>query len=163
MVERYDTPVSVRPDADGDLAALRARIAADGPRLPLAYYRIKVTLRTNGVVLRGQTPNLAKQEIWALLHVYNALRDLATETAVALGLDPRPDLLRCRAPPHPHPRHQPLLLPAPRAAHRHRRPPDQPRRPAPHQPTHHIGTTSQTNRDITYTINIVSSNLPKVA
>ena len=36
MVERYDTPVSVGPDADGELAALRARIAADGPRLPLA-------------------------------------------------------------------------------------------------------------------------------
>ena len=36
MVERYDTPAAVGSDADGEFAALRARIGADGPRLPLA-------------------------------------------------------------------------------------------------------------------------------
>ena len=36
MIERYDTPAMVAQDTDSELVALRARIAADGPRLPLA-------------------------------------------------------------------------------------------------------------------------------
>jgi hypothetical protein len=57
-----------------------AAVYAQRWQAELAYCRIKVTLRGNRVVLRGQTPNLAMQEIWALLCVYNALCDLAHRT-----------------------------------------------------------------------------------
>src|SRR5260370_10220256 len=36
MVARYDTPTAVDADTDSEVAALRARVAVDGPRLPLA-------------------------------------------------------------------------------------------------------------------------------
>src|SRR6266511_4304858 len=44
----------------------------------VAYLHLKVTLRGAGTRLRGQSPHLARQEIWGLLIVYNALVDLAT-------------------------------------------------------------------------------------
>jgi hypothetical protein len=142
-----------------------AAVYAERWQAELAYYRIKVTLRGNGIVLRGQTPNLAKQEIWALLCVYNALCDLATETAVSLGLDPdqisfvavlrltrthatatctcsrQPDTLRTAIAAHPTNR-----------VDRHRTSPRTTRE-----------RRTERTRDVTYTINIVSSNLPKVA
>jgi hypothetical protein len=65
-----------------------AAVYAQRWQAEVAYYRVKVTLRGNRIVLRGQTPNLARQEIWALLCVYNALCDLAVATAVSLGIDP---------------------------------------------------------------------------
>jgi len=54
----------------------------------VVYLRIKVTLRGAGTRLRGQTPELARQEIWGLLIVYNALCDLAVQAAVSVGVDP---------------------------------------------------------------------------
>src|SRR5690348_6110320 len=36
MVQRYDGADAVGLDGEGEFAALRARVAADGPRLPLA-------------------------------------------------------------------------------------------------------------------------------
>jgi hypothetical protein len=54
----------------------------------VVYLRIKVTLRGADTRLRGQTPELARQEIWGLLIVYNALCDLATRAAVSVGVDP---------------------------------------------------------------------------
>lgn len=54
----------------------------------VAYLHLKVTLRGAGTRLRGQSPHLARQEIWGLLIVYNALVDLATRAAVDLGVDP---------------------------------------------------------------------------
>jgi len=54
----------------------------------ITYLRIKKTLRGPGVRLRGTTPELARQEIWALLTVYNALCDLAARTAALEGIDP---------------------------------------------------------------------------
>jgi hypothetical protein len=65
-----------------------AALYAERWQAEVVYYRIKVTLRGPGVRLRGQSPALARQEIWGLLVVYNALCDLATRTAVALGVDP---------------------------------------------------------------------------
>src|SRR6266498_2185760 len=65
-----------------------AAVYAERWQVELAYYRIKVTLRGPGTVLRGQTPALARQEVWGLLVVYNALCDLATRAAVGLGVDP---------------------------------------------------------------------------
>jgi hypothetical protein len=135
----------------------------------IAYYRIKVTLRGNNVVLRGQTPNLAKQEIWALLCVYNALCDLATETAVSLGLDPdQISFVAVLRLTRAHTSTTPArtrgsttdaidALQAAIAAHptnrtgRHRTSPG----------TKKERRTERT-RDVTYTINIVLSNLPKL-
>jgi hypothetical protein len=65
-----------------------AALYAERWQAEVVYYRIKVTLRGPGIRLRGQTPALARQEIWGLLIVYNALCDLATRTAVALHVDP---------------------------------------------------------------------------
>src|SRR6266508_2242006 len=65
-----------------------AALYAERWQAEVVYYRIKVTLRGPGVRLRGQTPALARQEIWGLLVVYNALCNLTTRTAVALGVDP---------------------------------------------------------------------------
>ena len=52
------------------------------------YLRLKVSLRGAGTRLRGQSPKLARQEIWGLLIVYNALVALAVRAAVNLGVDP---------------------------------------------------------------------------
>jgi hypothetical protein len=54
----------------------------------VAYLHLKVTLRGAGTRLRGQTPHLARQEMWGLLIVYNALVDLATRAALHLAVDP---------------------------------------------------------------------------
>ncbi|MCW2938823.1 MAG: transposase [Actinomycetia bacterium] len=65
-----------------------AQVYAERWQIELAYLRIKVTLRGSGAVLRGQTPALARQEIWGFLTVYNALCDLATAAAALDGIDP---------------------------------------------------------------------------
>jgi hypothetical protein len=57
-------------------------------QVELAYTTIKSTLRGSGRRLRGQSPDLAEQEIWGLLTVYNALVDQAITTAIDLGVDP---------------------------------------------------------------------------
>jgi hypothetical protein len=54
----------------------------------LTYKSIKSTLRGGDRRLRGQAPDLAEQELWGLLAVHNALVDQAVATAVDLGLDP---------------------------------------------------------------------------
>src|SRR6266540_5685263 len=65
-----------------------AAVYAERWQVEIAYYRIKVTLRGAGAALRGRTPRLARQEIWGMLVVYNALCDLAAQTAMSLGVDP---------------------------------------------------------------------------
>lgn len=57
-------------------------------QVELIYARIKSQLRGAGTRLRGQTPQLAVQEIWGLLIVYNALVRLAIAAAVRLRVDP---------------------------------------------------------------------------
>jgi hypothetical protein len=54
----------------------------------LVYKSIKSTLRGGDRRLRGQSPDLAEQEIWAMLTVYNALVTQAVTAAVDLGIDP---------------------------------------------------------------------------
>lgn len=54
----------------------------------VTYLRLKVSLRGAGTRLRGHSPQLARQEVWGLLIVYNALVDLAVRAAVSLGVDP---------------------------------------------------------------------------
>lgn len=65
-----------------------AALYAERWQIELTYARLKVTLREPGTRLRGQTPELAFQELWALLTVYNGLVRLAVTTAVDLQVDP---------------------------------------------------------------------------
>ena len=48
----------------------------------------KTYLRGTGRALRGKTPTLARQELWALLAVYQAIRLLIARAAAGPGLDP---------------------------------------------------------------------------
>jgi hypothetical protein len=48
----------------------------------------KAYLRGTGRPLRGKTPDLARQELWALLAVYQATRILIARAAARSGLDP---------------------------------------------------------------------------
>jgi Insertion element 4 transposase N-terminal/Transposase DDE domain len=139
----------------------------------IAYYRIKVSLRGTGAALRGRTPRLARQEIWGMLVVYNALCDLAAQTAVSLGVDPdqicfvgvirhtRRHLAAasracsgCGQRPSPDAADQALLddiAASPR--NRTGRQRTSPRTKAQRR--------TERTRNVTYTINIVTSNLPK--
>jgi hypothetical protein len=65
-----------------------AEIYGERWQIELIFARVKVTLRGSGTRLRGQSPDLAVQEIWGLLVVYNALVTLAVAAAVTLDVDP---------------------------------------------------------------------------
>lgn len=65
-----------------------AALYAERWQIELTYARLKVTLREPGTRPRGQTPELANQEPWALLTVYNALVRLVASTAIDLNVDP---------------------------------------------------------------------------
>ena len=150
-----------------------AAVYAQRWQVELAYYRIKITLRGPGVILRGQTPALARQEIWGLLIVYNALCDLATRTAVQLDIDPdqisfvavlrltRTHLgagtrcLHCGTPPN-HAGDPVEALTTAIAAHPRNRTGRQRTSPR----TKNQRRTEHT-RKVSYTINVVASNLPK--
>lgn len=139
----------------------------------LAYKNIKSTLRGTPRRLRGRTADLAEQELWGLLTVYNALITLAVTTAADLGIDPDEisftvvlratrDHLQAAAhtPPCTNcghrstPRPQDLITTiadAPRnRTGRHRTGPRTPRK----RQTEHT-------RKVTYTITITESNLPE--
>jgi hypothetical protein len=69
-------------------AAQVAACYAERWQVEVAYKTIKSSLRGPGRRLRGQSPDLAEQEIWGLLTVYNAVVDHAVAAAVDLGIDP---------------------------------------------------------------------------
>ena len=151
-----------------------AAVYAERWQVELVYYRIKVTLRGPGVVLRGQTPELARQEIWGLLVVYNALCDLAVAAAVSLGVDPDEisfaAVLRltrthlgadticwhCGSPALGDTPHEVLITAI--AAHPRNRTGRQRTSPRTKAQRRTAGT-----RNVTYTIDIVPSNLSKAA
>ena len=66
------------------LAACYARRWA----IETGYAEIKTRLRGPGHLLRGRTPGLARQELWAYLAIYQALRTLIARAAAGAGLDP---------------------------------------------------------------------------
>jgi hypothetical protein len=57
-------------------------------QVEITYKTVKSTLRGAGRRLRGQSAELAEQEVWGLLAVYNALVDQTVAAAVDLGVDP---------------------------------------------------------------------------
>jgi Insertion element 4 transposase N-terminal/Transposase DDE domain len=67
-----------------DLAAAYARRWA----IETGFAELKTALRGSGRLLRGRTPELARQELWAYLAVYQALRTLIARAAARDGLDP---------------------------------------------------------------------------
>jgi hypothetical protein len=144
-----------------------AAVYAQRWQAEVVYLRVKTTLRGPGTRLRGQTPDLAIQEIWGLLTVYNALVALAVAAAVVLGVDPDeisfaavlaltrssittgPGCVQCG--------HRPSTgdLVAAIAA--------QPRNRTRQRSSPRTKTQRQTEhtRDVDYTITIATSNLPK--
>jgi Insertion element 4 transposase N-terminal/Transposase DDE domain len=52
------------------------------------FAELKTALRGAGRLLRGRTPALARQELWAYLAVYQALRTLIARAAARDGIDP---------------------------------------------------------------------------
>jgi hypothetical protein len=52
------------------------------------YREFKTYLRGPGRVLRGQSPDLARQELWAYLIIYQAIRAIIARAAAGAGLDP---------------------------------------------------------------------------
>lgn len=149
-----------------------AAVYAERWQVELAYYRMKVTLRGPGVVLRGQTPATARQEVWGLLVVYNRLCDLAARTAADLGVDPdaisfvavlrhtRSHLAaparRCTCAPSGPDTTEALLTAI--AAHPRNRTGRQ--RTSPRTASQR---RTERTRNVTYTIDIVTSNLPEAA
>jgi hypothetical protein len=67
-----------------DLAAAYARRWA----IETGFGELKTVLRGPGRLLRSRTPELARQELWAYLAVYQALRTLITRAAARDGIDP---------------------------------------------------------------------------
>jgi len=65
-----------------------AKIYSERWQVEIAYLRLKKELRGPGAILRGRSPELARQEIWAFLIVYNALCDLAASVAALESIDP---------------------------------------------------------------------------
>jgi hypothetical protein len=65
-----------------------AELYAQRWELENALKELKVTQRGPGVVLRSQDPAGVRQEIWAMLCVYQALRQLITKAADQAGIDP---------------------------------------------------------------------------
>ena len=53
-----------------------------------AYREFKTYLRGTGRVLRGRTPELARQELWAYLALYQAIRTIICRAAARDGTDP---------------------------------------------------------------------------
>jgi hypothetical protein len=147
-----------------------ATVYAERWAAEVAYYQLKVTLRGAGTRLRAHTPQVARQEIWALLTVYNMLVDLAVRTAVGLGVDcdkisftavlAHTRAMLAAAVPCPGCGHRPqpgdpllaaIAVHPPNRTGRHRQ-----------SPRTKAERRTQRTREVSYTIEIVTSNLPKV-
>jgi hypothetical protein len=151
-------------------ATTLAALYAERWQVEITYLRLKSTLRGDRAVLRGRSPDLAKQEIWALMTVYNILTGLAADAAALEGIDPDQisfvTVLRLtRA-------HLGADLPCTACGHRQ----DQPKQAltstiaaSPRNRTDRKRTSPRTSaerrtqrtRNATYTITITESNLPE--
>lgn len=145
-----------------------AELYAQRWQAELVYKTIKSTVRGGDRRLRGQSPDLAEQEIWGLLTVYNALVDQAVAAAVDLGVDP--DEISFTAVLHATRDH--LIAAVPCRACGHRDGPAELRAAIAAAPRQRRGRTrtsprtkkqreTQHTRDVTYTITITESNLPR--
>ena len=72
-------------------AAPAASLAAGYARrwaIETGFREFKTYLRGPGRILRGRTPDLARQELWAYLVIYQAIRAIICPAAASPGLDP---------------------------------------------------------------------------
>jgi hypothetical protein len=145
-----------------------AALYAERWQAELVYKSIKSTLRGGDRRLRGQSPDLAEQEIWALLTVYNALIDQAVTAAIDLGIDP--DEISFTAVLHATRDH--LIASTPCRACGHHRDSADLQAVITAAPRERKGRTrtaprtkkqreTQHTRDVSYTITITESNLTK--
>lgn len=155
-------------DHDAYPADQIAELYAERWQAELVYKSIKSTLRGGDRRLRGQSPDLAEQEIWALLTVYNALVDHALTAAIDLGIDP--DEISFTAVLHATRDH--LIASAPCRACGHHSDSADLQAMISAAPRERRGRTrtgprtkkqreTQHTRDVSYTITITESNLPK--
>jgi hypothetical protein len=75
-------------DPDTAPALELARNYSSRWHIELLFRLIKVDIRHPGGILRSRKPPGVRQEIWALLCLYQALRTLITRAALATGTDP---------------------------------------------------------------------------
>jgi hypothetical protein len=150
-----------------------AALYAERWQVETAFLHLKKTVRGPRRALRGQSPDLARQEAWALLLIHNIVATAAARAAAEAGTDPRLmpftavlGLIRAHVAADTRCRHcghraataeDPLsgLSSAILALPRHR--PGRQRtsgRTAAERRTRHT-------EEVTYTINITKSNLPK--
>jgi Transposase DDE domain/Insertion element 4 transposase N-terminal len=156
-------------DHDAYPAEQIAALYAERWQAELVYKSIKSTLRGGDPRLRGQSADLAEQEIWALLTVYNALVDHAVRAAVDLGIDP--DEISFTTILHATRDH--LIASAPCRACGHHRDSADLQAAITAAPRERRGRTrtgprtkkqreTQHTRDVSYTITITESNLPRM-
>ena len=74
-------------DPDDAPALELARNYSERWHIELLFRLVKVDLRTPGGILRSRSPQGVRQEIWALLCLYQALRTLITQAALIAQLD----------------------------------------------------------------------------
>ena len=159
-------------DHEAHPAAQIAALYAERWQIEIAFLHMKRTVRGPRRPLRGQSPELARQEAWALLLIHNITATASARAAGSAGLDPGLipftavlGLIRshvnadtcCRHCGHRPASRPPLaslnaaILALPR--HRHGR-----------QRTSGRTATERRTRhteEVTYTIDITKSNLPK--
>jgi hypothetical protein len=85
--ERYRL-ITTLPDHRACPAAELAACYAWRWAIETGYRECKTYLRGPGRVLRGRTPGLARQELWAYLAIYQAIRVIIVRAAAGAGLDP---------------------------------------------------------------------------
>ena len=85
--ERYRLITTLR-DWRACPAAGLAACCAWRRAIETGYRECKTCLRGPGRVLRGRTPGPARQELWAYLAVYQAIRAIIVRAAAGAGIDP---------------------------------------------------------------------------
>ena len=85
--ERYRL-ITTLLDWQAHPAAALARVYAWRWAIETGYRECKAFLRGPGRRLRGQTPDLARQELWAYLVIYQAIRAIIARAAAGAGIDP---------------------------------------------------------------------------
>jgi len=150
-----------------------AMLYAERWKIEIAFLHLKKTVRGSRRPLRGHSPELARQEAWALLLIHNIVATAAARAAAEAGTSPglipfAPVLALVRA-------HVAADVPCPHCGHRPATTEDQlsdlnaavlalPRHRAGRQRT--SGRTAAERRtrrteEVTYTIEITKSNLPQ--
>jgi hypothetical protein len=85
--ERYRLATTLLDPATAPAATLATGYAQRWA-IETGFREFKTYLRGPGRILRGRTPTLARQELWAYLAIYQAIRTLMNTAAASQHLDP---------------------------------------------------------------------------